>query len=43
MAERLVEIYLDIGDRSRDETLVARVQTLTRQAIARLARLRVTA
>jgi rubrerythrin len=43
MAERLVEIYLDIGDRSRDETLVARVQTLARQAIARLAWLRVTA
>jgi hypothetical protein len=43
MAERLVEIYLDIGDRSRDEALVARVQTLTRQAIARLAWLRLTA
>jgi rubrerythrin len=43
MAERLVEIYLDIGDRSRDETLVTRVQTLTRQAIARLAWLRVAA
>ena len=39
-AERLVEIYLDAGDRSRDETVVAAVQTLARQAIARLAWLR---
>ena len=39
-AERLVEIYLEIGDRSRDETVVAAVQALARQAIARLAWLR---
>jgi rubrerythrin len=42
-AERLVETYLDIGDRSRDEALVARVQVLARQAIARLAWLRLIA
>jgi rubrerythrin len=40
MAERLVENYLDIGDRSRDEAVVAGVQTLARQAIGRLAWLR---
>ncbi len=42
-AERLVETYLDIGDRSRDEDTVARVQGLARQAIARLAWLRLIA
>lgn len=40
IAERLVETYLDIGDRSRDEAVVAAVQDLARQAIARLAWLR---
>jgi rubrerythrin len=40
VAERLVETYLDIGDRSRDEAVVAAVQALARQAIARLAWLR---
>jgi rubrerythrin len=40
LAERLVEAYLDIGDRSRDEAVVARTQDLARQAIARLAWLR---
>jgi rubrerythrin len=39
-AERLTEIYLEIGDRSRDETVVAAVQALTRQAIGRLTWLR---
>ena len=39
-AERLMEIYLEIGDRSRDETVVAAVQALARQAIARLTLLR---
>jgi rubrerythrin len=42
-AERLVETYLDIGDRSRDEAMVARVQDLARQSIARLAWLRLLA
>ena len=41
IAERLVETYLDIGDRSRNETVVARVQDLARQAIGRLAWLRI--
>lgn len=40
LAEGLVETYLDIGDRSRDEDTVARVQVLARKAIARLAWLR---
>lgn len=40
IAERLVETYLDIGDRSRDEAVVARAQDLAREAIARLAWLR---
>jgi rubrerythrin len=40
LAERLVEAYLDIGDRSRDEMMVARIQDLAREAIARLAWLR---
>ena len=39
-AERLVNIYLEIGDCSRDETVVAAVQNLARQAIARLTWLR---
>ena len=39
-AERLVELYLEIGDRSRDETVVAAVQALAPQAIARLTWLR---
>jgi rubrerythrin len=39
-AERLVEIYLEIGGRSRDETVVASVQELAQQAIARLTWLR---
>jgi rubrerythrin len=40
IAEQLVEIYLSVADRSRDETMVARAQTLARQAIARLTWLR---
>lgn len=40
LAERLVEAYLDISDRSRDEAVVSSVQILARQAIARLAWLR---
>jgi rubrerythrin len=40
IAEGLVETYLDIGDRSRDEATVERVQELARAAIARLAWLR---
>jgi rubrerythrin len=43
IAERLVETYLDIGDRSRDDAVVARVQDLARRAIARLAWLRLLA
>ena len=42
-AESLVETYLDIGDRSRDETVVASAQMLAREAIARLAWLRLLA
>lgn len=38
--ERLVEIYLDIADRSREEQLVASAQDLARQAIMRLTLLR---
>lgn len=40
IAEGLVETYLDTGDRSRDEAMVAQVQDLARKAIARLAWLR---
>lgn len=40
LAERLVEYYLDIADRSRDETIVMRIQAITLLAIRRLAWLR---
>jgi hypothetical protein len=40
LAERLVEAYMDIGDRSRDEHVIADAQLLARQAIGRLAWLR---
>jgi rubrerythrin len=40
LAEGLVETYLDIGDRSRDEATVAQAQDLARKGIARLAWLR---
>lgn len=40
MAERLVENYLDAGDLSRDEEIVAAAQVLAKRAIVRLAWLR---
>jgi electron transfer flavoprotein alpha subunit len=40
VAERLVDAYLDLADRSRDEQVVLRAQSLARDAIARLAWLR---
>ena len=40
LAERLVEAYLDIGDRSRDEAVVTRIQAVTLLAIRRLAWIR---
>jgi rubrerythrin len=40
VAERLVEAYLDLADRSRDEQVVLLAQSLARDAIARLAWLR---
>lgn len=39
-AEQLVEDYLEIADHSRDETIVATIQPMARQAILRLAWLR---
>ncbi|WP_290816144.1 hypothetical protein [Ferrovibrio sp.] len=41
LAERLVEDYLEVGDRSADEAVVARAQGLAERAVLRLAQLRV--
>jgi rubrerythrin len=43
VGERLVETYVEIGDRSRDEVVLAQVQSLAELAIARLAWLRLIA
>ncbi len=40
VAERLVELYLDIADQARDEAIVDSAQSLAARAIARLAWLR---
>jgi hypothetical protein len=40
LAERLADDYLEIGDRSGDEAVVARAQALGERAVLRLARLR---
>lgn len=40
LAENLVEIYLDVGDRAGDENTTAEAQKLAQQAVARLAWLR---
>lgn len=40
MAERLVEDYLEIGDRAADEAVIARSQAMAERAVLRLAQLR---
>lgn len=40
MAERLVEDYLEIGDRAADESVIARSQAMAERAVLRLAQLR---
>jgi rubrerythrin len=40
LAERLVEDYLEIGDRAADEAVIARSQAMAERAVLRLAQLR---
>lgn len=40
LAERLVEDYLEIGDRAADESVIARSQAMAERAVLRLAQLR---